>query len=296
MNEISGFSAVPAGLDDVPNPMKEGFDSSIDSCRSASMAIEADRQESIELSNPSFMGLGTSSRPAGTALNPDISFILTVGGGGYLNGNPLPQGGHNINDNGFVMQGLEFGASANVDPYFRYDMKFELAHLHMEEVFLTTLALPWNMQMRAGLMFAKFGRQNDQCLHTWSFVNAPLSQSRFLSEEHFKGAGVEWSVLLPLPWYSLVLVEMLSTESTSGFNSATFGTSDVNLSGKTDSFDDLLYVTRFENFFELSSDWSLLIGGNGAFGQSPYVGDNRATLFGGDLTLKWREGLHATST
>ena len=89
---------------------------------------------------------------------------------------------------------------------------------------------------------------------------------------------MEWSVLLPLPWYSLVLVEMLSTDATSGFNSTTFGTSDVNLSGKTDSFDDLLYVTRFENFFELSSDWSLLIGGNGAFGQSPYVGDNRATL------------------
>jgi len=165
-----------------------------------------------------------------------------------------------------------------------------MAHLHMEEVYLTALALPWNMQMRAGLMFAKFGRQNDQCVHTWSFVNTPISQSRFLSQEHFKGMGAEWSALLPLPWYSLVLVEMLSTDAISGFNSATFGTSDVNLSGKTDSFDDLAYVARMENFFELSSDWSLLIGANGAFGQSPYVGDNRATLYGADLTLKWREG------
>jgi len=252
-------------------------------------AIEAD-QKDAQKDQPAPRGVaGSTGTMSSNSMNPDISFIMTVGAGGYINGNILNQGGHNINDNGFILQGLEFGASGSVDPFFRYDMKFELAHLHLEEVVLSTLALPLNMQMRAGLMFARFGRQNELCLHTWSYVNAPLSHSRFLSEEHFKGTGVEWSVLLPTPWYSMVLVEMMSTDTISDFNSSTFGTSDKNLSGKTDSFDDLMYLGRLENFFELSNAWSLLIGNSAAFGQSGY-GDNRATLFGSDLTLKWTGG------
>ena len=163
----------------------------------------------------------------------------------------------------------------------------------MEEVTLTTLALPWNMQMRGGYFFARFGRVNPQCLHLWNFVNAPLSHSRFLSEEHFSGTGVEWTVLLPLPWYSMVIVEAMSTDASTGFRSATFGKADENLSGKTDSLDDLAYVTRFENFFELTKDWSLLIGNSAAFGQSSTPGDDRAALFGSDLTLKWSKGERA---
>ena len=236
---------------------------------------------------------GVLYRPGTNAMNPDISFTLTTGAGGYFGGNILPQGGHNINNNGFTLQGLEFAASGGVDPYFRYDMKFELAHVHLEEAVLTALALPWNMQMRGGYFFAKFGRANPQCLHLWSFVNAPLTHSRFISEEHFGGTGMEWSVLLPLPWYSMVIAQSYSSDASSGFRSETFGTADVNLSGKTDSFDDLVYVTRFENFFEVTKDWSLLIGNSAAFGQSPYSGDNRASLFGSDLTLKWNGGEQA---
>ena len=243
---------------------------------------DAEKSESGE--RPRIAATGST----GKVFNPDIFFILTTGLGGYIGGHPFPEGGHAVDENGFALQGLEFGASAAIDPYFRFDLHFELAHLHLEEAYLTTLALPGNLQARAGYFNAKFGRQNPLHLHAWSFVSPPLSQTRFMDSEAFSGPGMEWSVLLPLPWYSMVLVEMMSTSTKTGFRSSTFANVEMNKSGKTDGFDDFVYVGRLENFVEISSDWSLLLGGSTALGQSPYVPDNRSSLFGGDMTVKWR--------
>jgi hypothetical protein len=221
-------------------------------------------------------------------LNPDLSFILNGGFGWFTQGEHLRQGGHAIDENGFTLQALELAASASVDPYFRFDLYFQVQHLHLEEAFVTTLALPASLQARAGYFNLAFGRQNPQHLHVWNYVNPPLSHTRFMSEEHFGGAGAELSAILPVPWYSLVLVEAVSPSAGTAFRSATFSSVERNRSGRLDGLEDLLYVGRFENFVELSSDWSLLLGVSGAFGQSPYVPDNRAALYGADAYLKWR--------
>jgi len=222
------------------------------------------------------------------ALNPDISFIMNTAFGWFTRHEHLRQGGHAVDENGFTAQALELAASAAVDPYFRFDLYFQIQHLHLEEAFLTTLALPAGLQARAGYLNVAFGRQNPQHLHAWRFVNPPLSHTRFMSAEHWSGTGAELSVLLPLPWYATLLAEVMTTSAATAFRSATFATVEMNRNGYTDGLEDLLYVGRLENFFELSPDWSLLVGASAAFGQSPYVPDNRATLYGGDLFLKWR--------
>jgi hypothetical protein len=200
----------------------------------------------------------------------------------------IRQGGHAVDENGFVPQALELAASAAVDPYFRFDCYFQMQHLEIEEAFLTTLALPAGLQARAGYFNVAFGRQNPRHLHTWHFVNPPLSHTRFMSEEHWSGTGAELSMLLPLPWYVMVLAEVLTPSSASEFRSATFGMVEQNGNGRTDGLEDFLYVGRLESFLELSPDWSLLVSASAAFGQSPYVPDNRAALYGSDLYLKWR--------
>jgi hypothetical protein len=219
---------------------------------------------------------------------PDLSFILDVGAAWFGKADHLMQGGHAIDDNGIAIQGLELAASSSVDPFFRFDLYTELFHLEVEEVFLTTLALPWNLQARAGLLNAAVGRQNPMHLHGWNFSNPPLSHTRFMSAEHFRGPGAELSVLLPLPWYLTLAGQALSTTSELGFASATFASSEKNGSGRIETPADLVYVLRMENFFELSPDWSLLVGGGESFGQSPYVPRGRTYLHGGDLFLKWR--------
>ena len=222
------------------------------------------------------------------SLNPSLSIILDVGAAWYGAADHLTQGGHAIDDNGIALQGCELAASASVDPYFRFDMNFQLTEAELEEVYLTTLALPLNLQIRAGLMNAAFGRENAMHLHVWSFSNPPLSHTRFMGEEHMRGPGVELSALLPLPWYLNLIGQAFATTESLGFESGTFGSSEQTGAGRINGLEDFLYVLRMENFFELSANWSLLIGFSEGLGQSPYEPDGRTYLHGGDLYLKWR--------
>ncbi len=229
------------------------------------------------------------------SLNPSLSIILDVGAAWYGAADHLTQGGHAIDDNGIALQGCELAASASVDPYFRFDMNFQLTEAELEEVYLTTLALPLNLQIRAGLMNAAFGRENAMHLHVWNFANPPLSHTRFMGAEHMRGPGVELSALLPLPWYLNLIGQAFATTGELGFDSGTFGSSEQTRAGRINGLEDFLYVLRLENFFELSANWSLLIGASEGLGQSPYEPDGRAYLHGGDLYLKWRPITKAAS-
>lgn len=231
---------------------------------------------------------GTIYASENSTENPDISFILDAGLGYYTDSDHREQGGHSIDDNGFALQGVELAVGHSVDPYFRFDMNFQFVGMHMEEVYLTTLSLPWNFQMKAGMMNAQFGRENTHHLHALNFTNYSLMHSRFMSQEHFSGLGAELSVLLPFPWYCLILGQTFDTKDGHYFRSSSFATTDYTKSGKLDGPEDMVYLARIENFFELGSDWSLKIGLSGAWGQSEYVPDNRVSLYGGDLYLKWR--------
>jgi hypothetical protein len=222
------------------------------------------------------------------SMNPDISIILDVGGAWFDKADHLTQGGHAMDDNGLAVQGLELAASASVDPYFRLDLNFQVAAAELEEAYFTTLSFPLNLQVRAGFMNAAFGRENAMHLHTWNFANPPLSHTRFMSEEHFRGPGVELSVLLPLPWYVNLIGQIFGTTKRLGFNAATFGSSETNGGKRIDGLEDFLYVLRMENFFELSTDWSLLVGFSEGLGQSPFVPDGRTYLHGCDIYAKWR--------
>lgn len=220
--------------------------------------------------------------------NPDISFILNAGAGYYSDSGHRKQGGHSIDESGFALQGVELAVGHAVDPYFRFDMNFQFVGMHMEEVYFTTLSLPWNLQMRGGMMNAKFGRENEMHLHSLKFTNCSLMHTRFMSPEHFSGIGGELSVLLPLPWYFLVLGQVFDTKDGHYFRSSSFATTKYTESGKLDSPKDLVYLARIENFFELGSNWGLKLGASGAWGLSEYVPDNRVSIYGGDFYLKWR--------
>lgn len=222
--------------------------------------------------------------------NPDISFILNTGFGAYFdndNGfsekNAITQGGHAIDENGFGLQGVEFAAGGNVDPYFRYDMNVSLNHMHIEEVYLTSLALPYNFKLRTGYFNAAFGRQNPQHLHIWNFINPPLAHSLFMAEEHLRSTGFEINYLIPFDFYSNLTFQIYDTKQKSNFVSKTFA-SNIEIDG----VEDFLYVVRNENSFDFSKNTTWLFGLSGAFGQSPYVTDNRTTIFGFDSLIKWR--------
>jgi hypothetical protein len=103
----------------------------------------------------------------------------------------------------FTFDELELSLQAVVDAYARGDLfvSFSEEGVDVEEAYLTTLGLPAGLQLRAGKLFAPFGRLNQQHPHAWEFVTPPLAQ-RLLSAESLGGPGVAVSWLTPLPWFA----------------------------------------------------------------------------------------------
>jgi hypothetical protein len=219
---------------------------------------------------------------------PDLGVVFDLGLGWFWgeHGEHIRQGGHSMEVNGLKAQGLELSVMGNVDPYFRYEMHFEATHLEMEEAYLSTLAIPGGIQVRAGKVMVPFGRQNPMHLHSWSFVNPPLSHTRFMGADFFGSLAGEVSWLMPLPWYSLLLVEILDPKDGPagfGLTSATFGpVDDLTSPGQ------MIYTARWEQFAGITDDVGVNIGFNGAWGPSAFDIAGRAQLYGVDLYLKWR--------
>lgn len=224
----------------------------------------------------------TGQELLGNESNPAISLILDTVASYFEERDRIHLGGHAPTSSGFAVTGAELAASANVDPYFKLDLALCFAHMHLEEITATTLALPWNLQARAGLFLSRIGRHNNTHPHSWHFVLHPLPNQYLFGAEGLGAPGVELSWLLPLPWYAEVIGAVQMGEGGAFRTKALFD--------GDPSFDDFLYPLRLVQFFDLSDDWALQLAGNAVFGPSaigPEVG-NRSYAYGVDLMVKWR--------
>ncbi len=216
----------------------------------------------------------------GNEANPAFSIILDTAFAFFSEDDRFRQGGHAPSITGPNIQGAELAASASVDPFFRVDLAFGLYHLHIEEVYATTSALPWNLQLRAGQFKSDIGRHNPTHLHQWHFVTHPLANGFLFGAEGLTLPGVELSVLLPLPWYMEVIGALQVGEA--GSFRTDFSTNP--------SFADFIYPLRLVQFFDPADDWGLQMGLSSVLGtsqSSPETG-NRTYTYGADLLLRWR--------
>lgn len=220
-----------------------------------------------------------------SAINPDIAVILDVAAAYFSDSDPPQTGAHDPKNDGFNLQQLELSLGSAVDPYFRLDanLVFSLFGVELEEAYATTLELPFGLQARAGQFLTRFGRLNASHLHSWNFVDQPLSLGRVFGSEGNRGLGLELSYLVPLPWYAELVA---SATGAAGEETARsfYGADDLGVKSPA----DLLYVAALKQFFPLSDDWSLFFGLSGAFGPNSTGRDNRTDVFGADLYLKFR--------
>lgn len=86
-------------------------------------------------------------------------------------------GGHDPNQRGFTVQGVQASFAGAVDPYFdgNANILFQVdadgkSNVELEEAWLETLSLPGGLQLRAGQIYTEFGRQNPTHPHTWAFI------------------------------------------------------------------------------------------------------------------------------
>jgi len=209
----------------------------------------------------------------------------------------IERGDHDPLQRGFTLPNEEIFFDGAVDPYFKgvADIVFKLdenneTNVELEEVYLTTSALPWNLQAKAGQFFSEFGRLNQQHPHAWDFVDQPLVIGRMFGPEGLRNPGARMSWLVPTPFYSELFVAMQNSQGSTAFSfrndEMLFGRFPMNRQVRNPG--DLLYVPRYVASFDPTDSQTVVAGLSGAFGPNDAGHDSRTQIYGGDLYWKWK--------
>jgi hypothetical protein len=251
--------------------------------------------------------------PAGTSLTAPI----TIGGGknymnisfdglfalAYSSARDLDHvevGDHDPQQRGFNARNIELAFNGAVDPYFEgfANIVFKLDNdnetdVEVEEAFMQTTSLPYNLQLKAGQFFAAFGRLNPVHPHAWDFVDAPLVNGLFLGPDGLRGVGAQISWTLPLPWYSQLIFASQNGRGSTGFSFRNPGDDGIFFDRVTTDrevrgLQDFVWIPRWENSVDLSPTQVVLAGVSGAFGSNETGANSRTQIYGGDLFYKWK--------
>src|SRR5207247_10072424 len=137
----------------------------------------------------------------------------------------IERGDHDPLQRGFTLPNEEIFLDGAVDPYFKgvADLVFKLdetneTEVELEEVYLTTTALPWTLQAKGGQCFTEFGRINQQHPHAWDFVDDPLVIGRMFGPEGLRNPGARLSWLVPTPFYSELFLTAQNSHGDTAFS------------------------------------------------------------------------------
>src|SRR6266540_185660 len=209
-------------------------------------------------------------------------------------------GDHDPQQRGFNARNIELAFDGAVDPYFEgfANIVFKLdndneTEVEVEEAFMQTTNLPYNLQLKAGQFFAAFGRLNPVHPHAWEFVDTPLVNGLFLGPDGLRGVGAQTSWTLPLPWYSQLIFASQNGRGGTGFSFRNPGDDGIFFDRVTTDreargLQDFVWIPRFENSFNLSDTQTVLAGVSGAFGSNETGANSRTQIYGADFLYKWK--------
>jgi len=209
-------------------------------------------------------------------------------------------GDHDPQQRGFNARNVELAFDGAVDPYFEgfANIVFLLdndneTEVEVEEAFMQTTSLPFNLQLKAGQFFAAFGRLNPTHPHTWDFADTPLVNGLFLGSDGLRGVGAQASWTLPLPWYSQLIFASQNGRGSTGFSFRNPGEDGmffdrITTDREARGLQDFVWIPRFENSFNLSDTQTVLAGVSGAFGSNETGANSRTQIYGADLLYKWK--------
>jgi hypothetical protein len=217
----------------------------------------------------------------------------------------LQLGDHDPIKRGFSLRNAEIAVDGAVDPYFKGfgNIVFKLdknnnTDAELEEAFLQSTSLPWNLQLKVGQFFANFGRQNPQHPHQWAFVDAPIILTRAFGPDGLRNVGTQVSWLAPTAFYTEFFLGIFDGQGGTTHSFRNPGEADVfginRLAGRATSGrntrgpGDLVFTPRVASSFELSDAQTLVAGVSGAFGANETGAASRTEIYGADLYWKWK--------
>src|SRR6266498_925958 len=242
----------------------------------------------------------TVGRGGSAYMNVSFDALMDVGGSTVHDPSArLQLGDHDPIQRGFSLRNAEIALDGAVDPYFKgfANIVFKLekdqsSEVELEETFLQSVALPVNLQLKAGQFFANFGRQNPQHPHTWAFVDEPLILSRAFGPDGLRNIGGQLSWLLPTPFYTEAVLGVFNGQGGTAFSfrntepDGAHGRTPIDRGLRGPS--DLLYVPRLASSFDLTDQQTLVVGTSAAFGPNDSGPHSRTEIYGVDAYWKWK--------
>jgi hypothetical protein len=237
---------------------------------------------------------GPRTGPTNPRLLPDVSAV------GDLVGDLSPKGSTQEDAARFSVREVELAVQAVVDPYFRGDIFLGISDLEgiaIEQAYLTTTALPNQIEMRLGRFLMPFGKQNTTHRHDLHTIEYPYVIQRFLGEEGLKGTGLWGSrVFAPFGFYQELQVTAVDRlgDRLEGL---------VPYEAENKSLGGLGFSARLRNYVDISESTNFELSLSGMTGRraqpldslyAPYFQDGvnavlaRQTTLGADLTYRWR--------
>jgi hypothetical protein len=211
----------------------------------------------------------------------------------------LEPGDHDPHVRGFTVPNAEISLDGAVDPYFKgfSNIVFKIdsqgeTGVELEEAYVLTTSLPYNLQVKAGQFFAEFGRQNPQHPHSWAFVDQPLILARMFGPDGLRSQGLRLSWLVPTPFYTEAMVGVFNSNGGTAWSFRSPDSPEIHggvpVERPVDGLGDMLIVPRIATSFDLSDNQTLLLGASAAFGPNNSGPSARTEVYGVDAYWKWK--------
>ena len=182
------------------------------------------------------------------------------------------------------MNELELQVSSVVDPYARANFTYTFGKdfttgeitPDLEIATLTSVSLPYQLQLTLGKFKSAFGKVNIVHPHAFSFVDFPKMTANYFDTEgmYLEGASLSWLVPNPYDFFQELTLEVGRVGS------------EPNASLVRGDNSQLSYDGHLKNFFDVTQNSTL------EFGLSGLNGPNRfgfsTSMAGLDLTYKWK--------
>ena len=234
-----------------------------------------------------------SGGPTNPRLLPDISAV------GDLVADMSPDGPTQEDSTRFGVREVEIAIQAAVDPFFRGDVFLgfnDVEGVGIEQAYLTATSLPWALEARLGRFLMPVGKQNTTHRHDLHTLEYPYVVQRFFGPEGLKGTGVWVSrVFAPFGFYQELLMTAVDA----------VGESDAELTGlerPNRVLSGLGYSARLRNYVDISQASNIELSASAVTARRLQPLSDvvdvaglavngvlaRQTMFGADLTFRWR--------
>ena len=207
------------------------------------------------------------------SFNPDIGVI------GDFQGSYISSGKKNVDA---YLNETEVSLQAEVDPYLRGDFFISFGRdrvtgkygVEVEEAYLTTLSLPFRLQLKAGKFKQAVGRINPTHAHALPFIDLPNAYVNYFGDGGLNDEGLSLSWLLPnKAFYQELVFQVTSGKSESPIFKQSQG-------------NRFVYLGHLKNFFSINDNSTL------EFGLTGISGPNDSSLVtnmgAADITFKWK--------